>query len=266
MTTSLLEHKRDYVVLIMIPPPSKDEEDWDTGEGDYLVKPYDHYKEIVVLQVPGDQNELSVKDQMAIKKDGITVFSPPNSNFFDVKQALKPSRTAHVGANEAEGDTSLSSAPVLVPLPPAYAPTALPFPQLPHWGYGYPPLPPNFPHVPGHPGHPLGAGFPYPYGHNLFTLPTQYANVHHPIGNAGLPPSPLPSPEEFCACYKIPDSDQEKLRWLEYWPGHARVTKLEEKHWLAEKFTLLGWEGFMDAHQWFLKDVWSGTWALLCGV
>lgn len=59
---------------------------------------------------------------LAIKKDGITVFSPPNSNFFDVKQALKPSCTAHVGANEAEGDTSLPSAPVLVPLPPAYAP------------------------------------------------------------------------------------------------------------------------------------------------
>lgn len=36
MTTSLLECKRDYVVLIMIPPLSKDEEDWDTGEGDYL--------------------------------------------------------------------------------------------------------------------------------------------------------------------------------------------------------------------------------------
>jgi hypothetical protein len=26
MTTSLLEHKRDYIVLIMIPPLSKDEE------------------------------------------------------------------------------------------------------------------------------------------------------------------------------------------------------------------------------------------------
>ncbi|KAF8220196.1 hypothetical protein L208DRAFT_1382739 [Tricholoma matsutake] len=155
MTTSLLECKRDYIVLIMIPLPSKDEEDWDTGEEDYVVKQYDHYEEIAASQVPGDLNELSVKAQMAVTKDGVTLLSPPHSNFFDMKQVLKPSCTAHVEANEAEGDASPPNAPVLIPPPPALALTVPPFPQLPHWGYGYPPLPPNFPHVPGHLGHPL---------------------------------------------------------------------------------------------------------------
>ncbi|KAF8234208.1 hypothetical protein L208DRAFT_1376989 [Tricholoma matsutake] len=224
MTTSLLEHKRDYVVLIIIPLPSKDEEE--KGITVYLAKPYDHYKEIAASQVPGDQNELSMKAQMA----------PMVNNSAEYMDELCKKHSNHHA---------------LLMLELMKLKVTLLYPVLLFSSH-------------------------YPYGHNLFIPPTQYANVHHPIGNAGLPPSPLPSPgaalqlcvllEEFCARYKILDYDQEKLRWLEYQPGHAGVTKLEEKHWLAEKFTLLGWEGFMDAHWWFLKDVQSGTWAPLCGV
>jgi hypothetical protein len=56
--------------------------------------------------------------------------------------------------------------------------------------------------------------------------------------------------------------NREKLKDLEYVPGNKLVEKLGEAEWRGiAKFSVLGWQGFLVAHQQFLLDVKEDRWA-----
>ena len=66
---------------------------------------------------------------------------------------------------------------------------------------------------------------------------------------------------EFCDKYEISESNREKLKELEYIPGDKLVEKLGDAEWRGiAKFSVLGWQGFLAAHQQFLLDVKEGRW------
>ena len=120
---------------------------------------------------------------------------------------------------------------------------------------------------------------PYPYAPPFFPpVPQYHPNFFPQYG--GPPPqlsqsiSPMCSPRaalrlnvplsEFCSRYGISDSDHVKLEQMEYKPGNRAVETLDEGEWKAEfKFTKLGWQGFLDAHKTFLKDVRDGNWVVV---
>ena len=74
---SLKEQKSNYVIVVSMPPPKADDtvscyepidmlvthlftQTWDTGDGDYVAKPYDHYEEVASVSQP----DLSAKAQI----------------------------------------------------------------------------------------------------------------------------------------------------------------------------------------------------------
>ena len=77
MVMSLKERKSNHVIVVSMPPPKADDavsccesidvsvihlfgQTWDTGDGDYVAKPYDHYEEVALVSQP----DLSVKAQI----------------------------------------------------------------------------------------------------------------------------------------------------------------------------------------------------------
>ncbi|KAF9470295.1 hypothetical protein BDN70DRAFT_889159 [Pholiota conissans] len=63
MIMSLAERKVNHVIQVFMPPPKADDAPWDTGDGDFVPKPYDHNDMVTPATAPPE--DLSAKAQLA---------------------------------------------------------------------------------------------------------------------------------------------------------------------------------------------------------
>lgn len=168
-------------------------------------------------------------------KDGVTIYQPPNSVHFDPSACLKmkEAKTEDAPAIEspamaaiaAPGPNFLSHQLLPHPQQPAYLPHYNP-PPPPPWMYGHYPMPSSYAPAASYP-YPPPANYPgFPYGQQPAPLSAWPAPKDSPVS---LPATTLQIGvllAEFCARYKISDSDREKLALLEYKPGNNAVTTL----------------------------------------
>ena len=200
-------------------------------------------------------------------KDGVTIYQPPNSVHFDPSACLKtkdakpedapdmePSATT---ANAARGPNFLPQQLPQHPQQPAYLPHYSP-PPPPPWMYSHYSMP--GPHAPVmsylYPTLANYSGPPYGQQPGPFSWPPKDSPASSPATalQIGVPLA------EFCARYKISESDREKLALLEYKPGNNAVTTLTPEDWKEVKFSALGWKAFISAHKQFIHDVKDGSW------
>ncbi|KAF6748078.1 hypothetical protein DFP72DRAFT_853897 [Ephemerocybe angulata] len=264
-------------VFVFMPPPVVSVETWDTGDRDYVPKPYNHEDEVGAAYPQASQpDDISAKaainSMMEHSDEYIKQLEdryPENNKaeLFPGKRVLERVvggkvcyweltqlhlRVWAVTLSRKNAGVTLTTPPfskhfddtqmIKQVKPKAGDENTAPVTQGPAPPYlGYPPMYPPF--------------FPFPYPHQAYP-----ANVNTP----GMPPNDAPvlaSPRKapiphmslgtFCTHYNISDSDKAKLQELEYVPGDAGVSNLGKEDYGAggAGFTVLAWGRFMTAHQ-----------------
>ncbi|KAG1807121.1 uncharacterized protein BJ212DRAFT_1485777 [Suillus subaureus] len=218
-----------YEALLDAVKPAKDEQDWDTGDPDYVEHPFNFEEETGVAS-------RTMKSLIAAGRADMS--APPTTNHFVQKLKVPrpppdaPILTFGEFYHHRQWEQTLEGAgQEPVPPQPTHGHVIPPLmPLHPHGQYG--PLFPGPLHLPGpshqffHPSQymlpPYIGRYPYPLpyhpaaqGHGQLT-----GEVPSASSSPGLTTSHDISLSEFCVKYHILDNDQAKLAALKYQPGN----------------------------------------------
>ncbi|KAG2070379.1 hypothetical protein BDR04DRAFT_1118414 [Suillus decipiens] len=234
----------NVVVWLYAPKPAKDDEG---SNPDYVEEPFDFDQEAIIGPHKSFISDMATKRRLAEeeleKEYPLGRLAPPLSVHFADEKKLKVLSRVPPPLNalpatfgqyyrQCQEEATFGNQALALPVPPQAAPPPFPvpggFPPLSH-PYAYQPYfaPPYMqaPHIGGYPYLPRYSPAPH---HQPVTDPGEILSAS---SSPSITTSHDVSLSEFCAKYRISDSDQAKLAALEYRPGNRAVETLEEKEW-----------------------------------